>query len=128
MLLWIHIFSHHFLVLRLHIILITFLPFCKQFRVNIVQFWFWKKCFTWERNSNRHRTHSCLSHCFPVFQQFNLFSFFPEDEKFQWSYNKTNIIWGIWDHRNEIWCSEVYTLLLTKLLLLHPSVSIKMPW
>lgn len=95
MLFWICIFSHCFLVLlRLHMVFITCLPFCKQFRVNIVQFWFWKQFFNWERNSNRPRTHSCLCHWFPVFQKFNLFFFFS-DEKFQRSYNKTNVLWGI---------------------------------
>lgn len=85
-----------------------------------------KKCFPWEKSSNRSGIHSCLSQWFPVLQQLNLF-ISPAGEKFLWIYSKTKIIWGICDHRDEIWCSEVHTLPLTWHLLLYPSVPVIIP-
>lgn len=68
----------HFLLLRPHILCITYFPFCKQFRFN-VQLWFWKNCFPWEKSSNRSRIHSCLPQWFPVLQQLNFL--FPQEMK-----------------------------------------------
>lgn len=85
-----------------------------------------KKCFIWEKQSNRSRLHSCLSQCFPVLQQLILF-FSPRDEKFLRMYSKTKAIWGIWDYRHEVWCSKVYTLPLIMLLFLYQTIPIKIP-